>query len=157
MLDANGNMIPDQEIEWFNTGWLWFWLFVFWPVFVWGLFLKLDEDRRVDWGKKAAIIFVGFLVISFALDNVGPEKTKSSQSGYNDEYLSAGTSVNLSKADLAWHAQNTYGWDCSQVVTKGDMLSGGYFYIHCPSGKKLRVYPRSGQHPKITNSRGGYN
>jgi len=65
-------------------------------------------------------------------------------------------SEGLSNADLAWHALNTYGWDCSAVTSRGEM-QGDFFYITCANGVRLRVYPRSGQHPRITNERGGYN
>jgi hypothetical protein len=85
------------------------------------------------------------------------EPTKAEQSIYNKDIRQATTSGGLSKADLAWHAQNTYGWDCAQVVSQEEMTSDGYFLIECSSGKKLRVYLRSGQHPKITNESGGYN
>ena len=60
-------------------------------------------------------------------------------------------------ADLTWQAENTNGWDCPEVVSKGDMTSEDYFIIECSGGEKLRVYPRSGKHPKITNEHGGYN
>lgn len=85
------------------------------------------------------------------------EPSKASESSYNQDMAQATTSEGLTKADLAWHAKNTYGWDCSEVVSKGDTTSEGYFIIECSSGEKLRVYPRSGKHPKITNESGGYN
>jgi hypothetical protein len=86
-----------------------------------------------------------------------PEPRKADQSSYNNNIRQTTTSSGLSKADLAWHAQNTYGWDCAQVVSQGEMPSEGYFFIECSSGKKLRVYARPGQHPKISNESGGYN
>ncbi len=85
------------------------------------------------------------------------EPTKASSSSYNKNVLQATTSNGLSKSDLAWHALNTYGWDCEEVTSKSESTSGGYFFIECTSGKRLRVYLRKGQHPKITNESGGYN
>lgn len=107
--------------------------------------------------KKIANL--GLLALISALSACGnePEPTKAEQSSYNNDIRQATTSNGLSKADLAWHAQNTYGWDCTQVVSQGVMTSEGYFFIECSSGKKLRVYPRNGQHPKITNETGSYN
>jgi hypothetical protein len=61
----------------------------------------------------------------------------------------------LTKADLAWHALNTYGWDCDEVVDRGEQR-GDYFVISCSSGLQLRVYPRPNQQPRITNIEGGY-
>ena len=84
------------------------------------------------------------------------QPTKASQSSYNQDMKKASTSKNLSKADLAWHAQNTYGWDCSEVVSRGKKSSAGYFVIKCSSGTELRVYPRKTLHPKITNIKGTY-
>jgi len=85
------------------------------------------------------------------------EPTKAVQSSYNEDIREATASQGLTKADLAWQAQNTYGWDCAEVVSKGEMTPNGYFFIECSSGEKLRVYPRTGKHPKITNAGGGYN
>lgn len=86
----------------------------------------------------------------------GVEPTKAEQSSYNSDISQATTSSNLSKADLAWHAQNTYGWDCEEVVSREDMTTDDYFFITCSSGKKLRVYLRQSQHPKIMNESGGW-
>lgn len=84
------------------------------------------------------------------------EPTKASQSAYVKDMRKATTSKDLTKADLAWHAVNTYGWDCEEVWSRGEVNSDGYFFITCSSGKILRVYPRPGQHPKITASDGSY-
>ena len=80
----------------------------------------------------------------------------ASQSEYNRDITKATTSEGLSNADLAWHALNTYGWDCDQVVSRESTGPDGFYAITCSSGLRLRVYPRPGQHPKITNERGGY-
>jgi len=92
-----------------------------------------------------------------AHNNLSTEPTSATSSSYNQDIFKATTSKGLSKADLAWHAQNTYGWNCSEVVSIGEMTSSGYFFIECSNGKKLRVYPREGKHPRITNLDGGYN
>jgi hypothetical protein len=84
------------------------------------------------------------------------ESTKAVSSVYNIDIRKATTSRDLKAADLAWHAKNTYGWDCEEVVSKTGMNSDGYFYIECSSGLKLRVYPRQGQHPRVTNENGDY-
>ncbi|MDO8347237.1 MAG: hypothetical protein Q7S85_05015 [Rugosibacter sp.] len=84
------------------------------------------------------------------------EPTKASQSVYEKDIRKATTSQGLTKADLAWHALNTYGWDCEEVTAQEAQTKEGYFVITCSSGKKLRVYPRQGQHPKITNIKGTY-
>ncbi len=84
------------------------------------------------------------------------EPTKAAQSSYEQDIRRATTSEGLTKADLAWHALNTYGWDCDEVVNRGAQMRDGYYVITCSSGKKLRVYPRPGQHPRITNIDGGY-
>ncbi len=85
------------------------------------------------------------------------EPTKAVQSSYELDMRRATTSEGLTKADLAWHALNTYGWDCDEVVNRGTPMRDGRYVITCSSGKKLRVYPRPGQHPRITNIDGGYN
>ena len=87
---------------------------------------------------------------------LGTEPTKASQSIYEKEIWKATTSDDLTKADLAWHALNTFGWPCSEVIDSGSMNKDGYYIITCKSGTKLRVYPRKNQHPSITNIKGGY-
>lgn len=57
--------------------------------------------------------------------------------------------------DLAWHAQNSYGWNCPAIVSRSDD-QGGFFYVKCSSGKYLRVYPRAGTYSRITNEDGGF-
>lgn len=83
------------------------------------------------------------------------EPTRASESEYNRDITKATTSEGLTNADIAWHALNTYGWDCEEVVSREAQVSD-YFVVDCSSGVKLRVYPRVGQHPRITNSSGGY-
>jgi hypothetical protein len=92
--------------------------------------------------------------------------TRASESRVGRDFNSgnhrpAMTSVGLSNADIAWHAVNTYGWDCEEVVSRDSLRSaaagGDYFVVTCGNGTKLRVYPRVGKHPRITNAAGGYN
>lgn len=32
-----------QSSSWYNTGWLWFWLIIFWPVFIYGLIMRIKN------------------------------------------------------------------------------------------------------------------
>ncbi|MDD9806572.1 MAG: hypothetical protein OXU44_06470 [Gammaproteobacteria bacterium] len=111
--------------------------------------------------KQISSILVILIVIGFAggfltdADSVKKEPTKASQSSYNNNYRLATTSKNLSKADLAWHAKNTYGYNCSEVVSKREMTAGGnILLIECIGGERLRVILRPGQHPLITDKIG---
>lgn len=110
------------------------------------------------WSIRILFTFTIILFLTSCGDNVETieEPTKAIESSYNTDIRKAMTSTDLTKADLAWHAVNTYGWDCEEVVSRGEMNSDGYFCIECSSGLKLRVYPRQGQHPRITNENGGY-
>lgn len=84
------------------------------------------------------------------------EVTKAEDSEFNHDLSHAHSSRDLSKADLAWHALNTYGWDCSEVVSEQQPPKEKYSVITCSSGLKLRVYRRSDAHPLIRNIKGGY-
>lgn len=105
---------------------------------------------------------IGRILVGLASACVAPlavlanEPTRAEQSIYNQDIRKATTSEGLTSADLAWHAVNTYGWDCSEVTSKGESTQDGYYVISCSSGIQLRVYPRQGEHPRITNIRGGY-
>jgi hypothetical protein len=78
-----------------------------------------------------------------------PTKALDSKLSLNNR-SSISTSEGLSKADLAWHAINTYGLDCAEVIAKSKTTKEGYFLITCSNGKELRIYLRNGQHPYIT-------
>ena len=82
------------------------------------------------------------------------EPTKAIDSAINMNNLSTKgyTSEGLTKADLAWHAINTYGFDCTEVISKGEMTEKGYFLIKCSSGIELRVNPRTNKHPSISEN-----
>jgi len=84
------------------------------------------------------------------------EPTKAEDSKFNHDLSNAHSSRNLSKADLAWHALNTYGWDCSEVIAEKQSATEKYSVITCSSGLKLRVYKRSDTHPIVRNMKGGY-
>jgi len=133
---------------------LWAILIVFVGLPVLGsLFLTSDESRSPGSTPERRT--------AAAPQRPAPPAAKSVDTGravdsvYEHNIARATTSQSLSNSDLAWHALNTYGWDCEQVVSRGP-AHVGYFTVTCSSGKVLRVYPRSGQHPRITNEYGGY-
>jgi hypothetical protein len=88
--------------------------------------------------------------------SIPKESTRAEDSEFNHDLSHAHSSRNLSKADLAWHALNTYGWDCSEVIAEQQPPTEKYSVITCSSGLKLRVYRRSDAHPIIRNMKGGY-
>ena len=117
---------------------------------------KLDSQANA-FASICALIFLVFMLFQCGSDDEPDfEPTTAKASYYNFDISKAGTSIGLTKADLAWHAERTYGWPCPEVISRGKMTSGGYFLIECSSGIDYRVYPRAGQHPRITNSRGTY-
>ena len=107
--------------------------------------------------KRIFVTIVGLFVLLVFVDVLSDEEepTKTSQSEYNLDITKATSSYGLSNADLACHAKNTFGWNCNEVVERGEQRND-YYMITCAIGLKLRVYPRSGQHPRITNALGGY-
>lgn len=106
---------------------------------------------------RYAVGIFAVLAVLITSCNDSNNQTKASESAYNRNIKKAYTSKNMSNADLAWHARNTYAWDCSEVVKKEQKTDKPYFFIECGNGTRLRVYPRPGKHPKITNSDGGFN
>lgn len=121
---------------------------------------------------------VSLLFICISLSGCGYQDnyTKSEQSTYNNmspaDYSNKMKSENLEYADVAWHAQNTYGWNCSEITDIGSpiqtngkelkdsylisQIKGNYSIATCSSGTKLRVYPRYNTYPIITNINGGF-
>ena len=97
-------------------------------------------------------------------------------SRYNDLspslYYSEMKSENLEYCDIAWHAKNSYGWDCEEITSLGKNISSsgnelgdallkseikGYYQVAtCTSGEQLRVYPRINTYPVITNKTGSF-
>ena len=61
-----------------------------------------------------------------------------------------------SNGEIASIARDTYGWNCPSV-SEVSSESDGYYAVRCSNGLRLRVYPRVGTYPRITNSSGGYN
>ena len=127
-----------------------------------GMPQKKKKKKRSGCLLILSILFVLFLVKEPTQRNDTTSNGISKEADLAEFYpQNVTTSDGLSKADLAWHAVNTYGWDCPEVVSQGhqgqQLKRDGYYVITCSSGKKLRVYPRSGQHPRITNYRGNYN
>ena len=59
--------------------------------------------------------------------------TRASESPYNQDIMKATTSQGLTKADIAWHALNTYGWDCDEVHAR-EVQVGDYYEVTCTSG-----------------------
>lgn len=106
--------------------------------------------------SSALAAVCGTVVATHASITNGSEPTKAPQSVYEHDVRRATTSEGLTKADIAWHAVNTYGWDCEEVVKQDAPTRDGYYVVTCSSGKKLRVYPRPQQHPRITNISGDY-
>lgn len=44
--------------NWFNTGWAWFWLIVFWPVGLYAFYKRIPPKKQVWWLGGIAIILV---------------------------------------------------------------------------------------------------
>ena len=125
---------------------------------------------------------IGFILLLLMLkscvnsSNYDNSQTSVEQSRYNtmspSDYHEDMKSENLQYADIAWHAKNTYGWPCDEIVslskpiaTTGNELHdpaliselvGNYQIATCSSGLKLRVYPRKDTYPVITNINGGW-
>jgi len=135
-------------------------------------YMEVDSSCKIyeickygDWSKIQVIVpdwlkdtHIGWINNKYLKEiEISNEPTKALESRFNNVSLQeTATSENLSKADIAWHAFNSFGWDCQEVKTKGE-FNGEYYVVTCSSGLKLRVYPRDNQHPKITNINGGYN
>ena len=104
------------------------------------------------------------------------DTTHKRESRYNTmspaDYHKEMKSINLQYADVAWHAQNTYGWNCAEIINMGNPINtngqelrqanliseikGYYNVATCTSGVQLRVYPRKDSYPIITNINGGW-
>lgn len=62
---------------------------------------------------RGLLFVILFGISAFA---TGAEPTKATESIYEKEIWRATTSEGLTKADIAWHALNSFGWPCSEVV-----------------------------------------
>ncbi len=131
---------------------------------------------------KNILTILGILLLLLVLkgcinnSNYDNNTTNADQSRYNTmnpaDYHEEMKSENLQYADIAWHAKNTYGWDCEEITDMGNPIStsgkelkdpyliseiqGNYSIATCTSGTKLRVYPRTSTYPIITNINGGF-
>lgn len=113
--------------------------------------------------KKGILFALCVAAVTGAMILVGQIQTprnhspqKAPESRFNDNPAASGTSRDLTKADVAWHAKNTYGWDCHEVVERTLINDEEYYTVECANGNKLRVYPRLDKHPRITNMAGDY-
>ena len=117
---------------------------------------KFNKEGGNEMYKYFGVVLVSIFAFFFSFTNVNAaEKSHMRESVYNQDIRKATTSENLTNADIAWHAVNTYGWDCEEVVSRSPS-KGEFYIVECSNGSKLRVYPRTARHPKITNINGGY-
>lgn len=101
---------------------------------------------------KAAWIFAMVLWSGVA----AAELTRADESAFDHDFSNINSSRNLSKADLAWHAVNSFGWDCEEVVDQQFPPGLKYSVITCGNGLKLRVYPRKDAFPVIRDMKGHF-
>lgn len=125
-----------------------------------GLAGLVGKEMIDSHNKPAPSITPTYSVAQAKVEPIEPstsvELTKAEDSEFNHDPSHAHSSRDLTKADLAWHALNTYGWDCSEVIAEQQPPTEKYSVITCSSGLKLRVYRRSDAHPIIRNMKGGY-
>lgn len=144
-------------------------------VFSLSIFIANNKDNEKN---PPSQIFTQKTNANISVKTEQKEPTKIEDSLYNTLHPSnymdyMRTSEGLTKADLAWHATNTYGWNCSEVKIKSSNIkttgkefgkdpirkeiNGFYYFITCSNNKKYRVYPRADYYPIITNAQGGFN
>jgi hypothetical protein len=99
----------------------------------------------------AADYIIGSNVITYVIEKISP----AIDSTPNKKNMDSTASIELSDEELAWHAVNTYRWDCDEIVSRGSMSNAEYYSVTCSNGKILRVYPRQYTYPRITNKSGG--
>jgi hypothetical protein len=115
---------------------------------------------------RHVLIVIGVVLGILAL-NLIPEATKASQSSFQHvtDPAKLMTSENLNLADIAWFAENSYLFDCPEVVRKlpivyegKDLSSEKRFLVQCKKSDgtslKLRVGLRDGKHPLIREELG---
>ena len=93
---------------------------------------------------------VGSSVVLLCVSGLAKEPIKAADSSYNNDIMVANTSTGLTNADLAWHAQNTFGFDCAEVVARAEATADGDYQITCANGRHLRVHPRSRRYALIS-------
>lgn len=122
-------------------------------IFAWITFQRSYSNLS----RVVSISWMIFLLVGInSGSNSRTDKVSNSRASQSHVIGNAYTSYGLSNADLAWHAKNTYGWNCNSVIRKAPQANSFYF-ITCGNGKRLRVYPRANKHPRITNENGGWN
>ncbi|TWI57447.1 hypothetical protein IQ22_00663 [Pseudomonas duriflava] len=81
---------------------------------------------------------------------VHADLTRAEQSFFNAHPDWSNTSQNLSKADLAWHAVNTFGFNCPEVIKEKRILGSHHSIIICNTGTRVRVHPVINDKPLMT-------
>lgn len=120
---------------------------------------------RWSWRRLGAgllLYFVGGMTIAGTVGFLGPPLEaerghyRNARIGFHD-LASLRTSHGLSSADVAWHAVNTYGWPCENVIARESTSRHGADYLlTCSNGTRLLEYSRADAHPRITNIDGNY-
>jgi hypothetical protein len=72
--------------DWWNTGWVWFWLFIIWPIGVYGLFLRTKPENRKWWG-----VGLGVIAIIAIIDPASRTHTKQNHTTYVNKTKNAFT------------------------------------------------------------------
>ena len=102
-----------------------------------------------------ALLLIDQVLVSRVMSHVFEDFHRLVDSSSAGSTISMADNMDLSNEELAWHARNNYGWDCDEIVMRGEMSSSGYFSTTCSNGRILRVYPRGYTYPRITNMSGG--
>jgi hypothetical protein len=98
---------------------------------------------------------VGLNAALLCVSSLAKEPTKAAESSYNNDIMAANSSTGLTNADLAWHAQNTFGFDCAEVVARTEAMADGDYQITCANGTHLHVHPRARRYPLISGAEMG--
>lgn len=59
----NKNLEPSR---WYQTGWVWFWLLVFWPAGVYGLIQRAPQRQRPWWITGVIVVFIFVMITDTA-------------------------------------------------------------------------------------------
>ncbi|TBW46402.1 hypothetical protein EZI54_23230 [Marinobacter halodurans] len=100
--------------EWYQTGWLWVWLIVFWPVGLYGLWKRVDPKNR----KWVAIGGAAFVVIGL----IGVEDG-SSLSSSKGSY--SGTGSYLQKDSVVCFTERAFEKQSTLIASGGKNLISG--------------------------------
>jgi hypothetical protein len=110
------------------------------------------DSRLLHRQLEKYIMRKDFAVLLFASVLALPahaELTRADQSIYNFHPNKANTSQNLTKADLAWHASKTFGFDCSEVIKQKPVFGSHHSIVTCSSGARLHVHPLADSRPQM--------